>query len=73
MDVDRSSKVNECGLMVSRFALAPNTIAAVLLVMVMNASGAVGDLWMVLLELRQTADALVCDTGDDVKIYAPQR
>lgn len=51
----------------------PQAIAAVLLVMVMNASGAVGDLWVVLLELRQTADALVCDSGDEVRIYVQRR
>ena len=48
-------------------------IAAVLLFVVMNASGSIGDLWVVLLLLRQPADALACDKGDEVRFYAPNR
>jgi len=47
-------------------------IAPILVLTVMNASGSVGDLWVVFLLLRQPANALANDTGDEVKIYAPQ-
>lgn len=46
-------------------------IGPILVVLVMNASGAVGDLWVAVLLLRQPADALACDSGEEVKIYAP--
>ncbi len=55
-------------------AIVPaGAIAAVLLFVVMNASGSVGDLMVTLLLLRQPADALACDKGDEVRIYAPNR
>ncbi len=48
-------------------------IGPALLVAVMNASGAVGDLWVVSLLLRQPPGALACDRGDEVSIYVPRR
>jgi hypothetical protein len=48
-------------------------ISAFLILAVMNASGAVGDLWVAVLLLRQPADALANDRGDEIRIYAPHR
>ena len=50
----------------------PVLIGPALLLAVMNASGAVGDLWVVYLLLRQPPGALVCDRGDEVRFYLPQ-
>ncbi|MFZ3079055.1 MAG: DUF3267 domain-containing protein [Bellilinea sp.] len=46
-------------------------IAPLVLVCVVNATGAVGDLWVAVLLLRQPQEALSNDTGDEIKIYAP--
>ncbi len=48
-------------------------IAPALLVAVMNASGAVGYLWVVYLLLRQPPAAVANDRGDEVRIYVPRR
>lgn len=48
-------------------------IAPALLVAVMNASGAVGDLWVVWSLLRQPRGMLANDRGDEVRIYVPRR
>ena len=49
----------------------PEAILAVILAAVMNGSGAVGDLWVVLVLLRQPAKALALDQGDHIQIYVP--
>ncbi|MHB0987564.1 MAG: DUF3267 domain-containing protein [Bellilinea sp.] len=46
-------------------------IAPLVLMCVVNASGAVGDLWVAVLLLRQPPEALSNDTGDEINIYAP--
>ena len=46
-------------------------IAPLVLACVINASGAVGDLWVALLLLRQPPDALSNDRGDEIKIFTP--
>lgn len=48
-------------------------IAPLVLMCVVNASGAVGDLWVAVLLLRQPPEALSNDTGDEIKIYIPTR
>jgi hypothetical protein len=45
----------------------------VILAAILNASGAVGDIWVAVLLLRQPADALSLDSGDEISIYAPAR
>lgn len=51
----------------------PELIVPALLVAVMNASGAVGDLWVAYLLLRQPGEMLANDRGDEVRFYAKQR
>ncbi len=48
-------------------------IAPALLVAVMNASGAVGDLWVAWTLLRQPGEMLANDRGDEVRLYATRR
>lgn len=48
----------------------PVWIAPLVLVCVINASGAVGDLWVAVLLLRQPFNALAHDGGDEISIYA---
>jgi len=53
-------------------AFAPTPwLAPVLLACVVNASGAVGDLWVAVLLLRKPSTALASDLGDEIKIYVP--
>ncbi|MHB8192776.1 MAG: DUF3267 domain-containing protein [Bellilinea sp.] len=49
----------------------PVWIAPLVLVCVVNSSGAVGDLWVAWLLLRHPAEALAQDRGDEIEIYAP--
>jgi len=51
----------------------PQAIFPLLLAAVINASGAVGDIWVAILLLRQPPDALAIDDGDEIRIYAPAR
>jgi hypothetical protein len=55
------------------FALLPNVnpfwVFPLLLGMLINASGAVGDLWIVLKVVTEKGELLVEDTGDGFKIY----
>ncbi len=48
-------------------------LAGVILAAVMNASGAVGDIWAAVLLLRSPAECLSIDAGDEIDIYAPAR
>jgi hypothetical protein len=52
-------------------ALPAGLLAAVLFGGVANAAGAVGDLWVVFLELRERREILVEDLGDRINFYAP--
>ena len=57
---------------VALMAIAPAAwIAPLVLVCVVNASGAVGDLWVAVLLLRHPPEALSNDTGDEITIYTP--
>lgn len=57
---------------VALMAIVPAAwIAPLVLVCVVNATGAIGDLWVAALLLRQPPEALSNDTGDEIKIYAP--
>ena len=57
---------------VGLMTIAPATwIAPLVLACVINASGAVGDLWVALLLLRQPPEALSNDAGDEIKIFTP--
>lgn len=57
---------------VALMAIVPAAwIAPLVLVCVVNATGAIGDLWVAVLLLRQPPEALSNDTGDEIKIYAP--
>ena len=57
---------------VALMAIVPAAwIAPLVLVCVVNASSAIGDLWVAVLLLRQPQEALSNDTGDEIKIYAP--
>jgi hypothetical protein len=42
------------------------------LVIVLNAGGAIGDLWMVGIVLRYPPHALVRDEADSIRIYLPE-
>jgi hypothetical protein len=44
---------------------------ALLWMLILNTSGAVGDLWMVYGLLRSPANVLACDKGDVLEFYAP--
>lgn len=46
-------------------------IGPLILICVVNASGAVGDLWVAWLLLRNPPEAYAQDDGDEIKIYAP--
>lgn len=46
-------------------------VGLLVLLCVFNASGAVGDLWVAWLLLRQPPDALAQDMGDEIRIYTP--
>ena len=48
-------------------------LGVVILTAVMNASGAVGDLWAAVLLLCLPAVCLSSDAGDEINIYAPAR
>lgn len=51
-------------------AIAPPAwILPLIIACVINASGAVGDLWVAVILLRQPATALANDLGDDITIY----
>ena len=57
---------------VALMAIVPAAwIAPLVLVCVVNATGAIGDLWVAALLLRQPPEALSNDTGDEINIYAP--
>lgn len=57
---------------VALMAIVPAAwIAPLVLVCVVNATGAIGDLWVAVLLLQQPPEALSNDTGDEIKIYAP--
>lgn len=47
-------------------------LTAVVLAAVMNASGAVGDIWVSILVLRQPRGSLALDNGDEISLYAPR-
>lgn len=49
----------------------PLWIAPLVLVCVVNSSGAVGDLWVAWMLLRHPPEALAQDRGDEIEIYAP--
>ncbi len=46
-------------------------IPALLWMLILNTSGAVGDLWMVYGLLRSPAEVLACDKGDVLEFYSP--
>lgn len=46
---------------------------AILWMLILNTSGAVGDLWMVYGLLRSPASVLACDKGDVLEFYAPEK
>jgi hypothetical protein len=48
-------------------------VAPLVLACVTNASGAVGDLWVAVLLLRQPVSALARDQGDEIGIYIPAK
>lgn len=53
-------------------AIVPATwIGPVMLACVVNAAGAVGDLYVALMLLRQPPEALSNDSGDEIKIFTP--
>ncbi|MEN4013846.1 MAG: DUF3267 domain-containing protein [Chloroflexota bacterium] len=47
-------------------------LSVVVLAAVMNASGAVGDIWVAILLLRQPRGSLALDNGDEISFYAPR-
>jgi len=49
----------------------PAAIFPLMLVTLLNASGAAGDLWVVIALLRRSASVLVEDSGDRVTFYEP--
>lgn len=49
----------------------PLWITPLVLVCVVNSSGAVGDLWVAWLLLRHPPEAFAQDRGDEIEIYAP--
>jgi hypothetical protein len=52
--------------------IAPNAIAYyVSLAVILNAGGALGDLWMLAVTLRYPPSALVRDEADGIRIYTP--
>ena len=54
--------------------VVPDTIGYYVgLVVVLNAAGAIGDLWMTLVVLRYPPDTLVRDEADSIRIYVPVR
>lgn len=64
--------ISALGVFLLAFVPQP-LIGAILVLVVMNASGAAGDLWICLLLLRQPADALACDSGEELRVYSPRR
>ncbi len=52
--------------------LPVTALTAVVLAAVMNASGAVGDIWVAVLLLRQPGGSLALDNGDEISLYAPR-
>jgi hypothetical protein len=50
----------------------PSWFVLVLSVMVLNASGAVGDLWVAIWLLRQPVECLAQDEGDAMTLYLPR-
>lgn len=55
------------------FLLPAGWTRALFWMLVLNTSGAAGDLWMVWALLRSPADLLAHDRGDVLEIYAPER
>ncbi len=51
----------------------PGWFMPIMLVLVMNASGAVGDLWVMGMLLKSPPDALANDQGDKITIYSPRK
>jgi len=54
------------------FALPAGWTSALFWMLVLNTSGAAGDLWMVWALLRSPSDLLARDRGDVLEIYAPE-
>jgi hypothetical protein len=53
-------------------AVAPlNWLAVIYFAVVMNAAGAVGDLWVAVLLLRSPRGCLALDSGEEIQLFAP--
>ena len=53
-------------------AIAPlNWLAVIYFAVVMNAAGAVGDLWVAVLLLRAPRGCLALDSGEEIQLFAP--